>query len=727
MYKYILLAMLLPKCLLAQTDTTFKIKELNEVFISVNKLAIPIKEIPSQVMSLSKTEIKLFNQATTADLLQYTGQVNVQRSQGGGGSPVIRGFEANRVMMAIDGIRINNAIFRGGHLQNVLRIDQQHVETVEINFGPSNTMFGSDALGGVMNFITVSPKLNTVGGDAMVRYSTALNEKTGGLSFNIGGKKWASFTSYSFSDFGDVIQGNSRSNKYPTFGQRVYYQAFINGKDSMILNKDVNEQVGSSFHQYNFFNKVKFIQNDFNTHTFTINYTGTGDVPRYDRLSEIDNTGKLRFAEWYYGPEKWQLYAYQFNHFFRDTKFVEEFKLTASYQAFDESRQSRRWNSSNLKSQREKVKVYGIVADFHKQTKRHTIVFGADAYFNNVNSTADITNIRTAIVSPADTRYPGGPTTMNYFGAFFQDHIILKQEKWYFNTGLRLNATQLSANFNDTTFFPFPFSGVKQTSSAFCANLGVVYLPFAQTKLALNVANGFKTPNVDDLTKVFESVPGLLIVPNPDLNPENTISAELNCSQTIKKLTIAAGGYYNAIGDMIVLTRSNFQGQDSINYDGTPSAILANENKNRGFIYGFYTQFKWAINEQLKFIANYNYTYGRIVNDTAAVPLDHIQPAFGNVMAQWQLGKWLVEGSILFNGEKKIKDYLLNAEDNERYATPTGMPAWQSFNARISFAITQHLNLQLACENILDQNYRVFASGISAPGRNYRCTVRFNF
>ncbi|MEO0312603.1 MAG: hypothetical protein RIQ89_2260, partial [Bacteroidota bacterium] len=229
MYKYILLAMLLPKCLLAQTDTTFKIKELNEVFISVNKLAIPIKEIPSQVMSLSKTEIKLFNQATTADLLQYTGQVNVQRSQGGGGSPVIRGFEANRVMMAIDGIRINNAIFRGGHLQNVLRIDQQQVETVEINFGPSNTMFGSDALGGVMNFITVSPKLNTVGGDAMVRYSTALNEKTGGLSFNIGGKKWASFTSYSFSDFGDVIQGNSRSNKYPTFGQRVFYQAFING------------------------------------------------------------------------------------------------------------------------------------------------------------------------------------------------------------------------------------------------------------------------------------------------------------------------------------------------------------------------------------------------------------------------------------------------------------------------------------------------------------------
>ena len=73
-----------------------------------------------------------------------------------------------------------------------------------------------------------------------------------------------------------------------------------------------------------------------------------------------------------------------------------------------------------------------------------------------------------------------------------------------------------------------------------------------------------------------------------------------------------------------------------------------------------------------------------------------------------------------YNGWKHIDDYYLNGEDNEQYATPEGMPSWWTLNLRAQYQVNQYLLIQAACENILDANYRVFASGISAPGTVYR-------
>jgi hemoglobin/transferrin/lactoferrin receptor protein len=82
---------------------------------------------------------------------------------------------------------------------------------------------------------------------------------------------------------------------------------------------------------------------------------------------------------------------------------------------------------------------------------------------------------------------------------------------------------------------------------------------------------------------------------------------------------------------------------------------------------------------------------------------------------------------INYNGWKKLKNYNLSGEDNEQYAPQEGMPAWFTVNFRASYKIYEMFTLQAGVDNIFDTQYRTFASGINAPGRNIFASVRFQF
>lgn len=306
--KYIYLLMLLPFGVLAQIDSTEKNISLNEVVVSGSKFEAQRGTIPNQISLISKNQIAFQNTPNTGDLLINSGNVFVQKSQGGGGSPVLRGFESSRVLVVVDGIRMNNAIYRAGHLQNVLRIDQSMLDRAEILFGPSSVIYGSDALGGVMSFKSKNPTLDKISASAYTRYSSAWNEKTVHADVNLGFKKFGSLTSITYSDFGDLIQGDKRTDKFPDFGKRLFYAERIDGKDTKVTNSDYNKQVGSGYSQYDILQKFMFQQSEKAKHTINLQYSNSSDVPRYDRLTEVSGTNP-RFSEWYYGPKKgfWRL------------------------------------------------------------------------------------------------------------------------------------------------------------------------------------------------------------------------------------------------------------------------------------------------------------------------------------------------------------------------------------------------------------------------------------
>jgi hemoglobin/transferrin/lactoferrin receptor protein len=715
----------------AQTDTS-KHLTLNEFVLSANKFAENKKNVAQQIKRIDKKEITWAMPQTTATLLEQNGGVFVQRSQAGGGSVVLRGFEASRTLMIVDGVRMNNAIYRAGHLQNIITVDNNILDNVEIMYGPASTVHGSDALGGAVLMNTISPSLAENGrsqfnANVMTRYSSANNEGTGHVHFNLGFRKIAFLTSVTYSKFGDLRQGSHSNPFYGSFGMRNEYVERINGVDSIITNPDPHVQKYSGYSQVDLLEKISFKQNDHICHNLNLQFSNSSNVPRYDRLTDI-RTGKLRYAEWYYGPQQRAMTAYTLNA--TGLKgFVNEIVAGVNYQAIEESRHQRSRGSNALQSRTENVDVIGYNVDFRKMMKRHEITFGTDGQYNKVRSTAKEVDIVTSKEKSLDTRYPDGGSTM-YYGALYAAHIFkFNHNKLVLNDGIRLIYVSLNSKFNDTTFFPFPFKTASQNNTAVSGNLGLAYMPFERWRFAVNGSTGFRSPNVDDMAKVFESAAGAsLFVPNPNLKPEYTYNLDLGVTYIVNDvLKIEATGFYTWFKDAIIADKFTLNGKDSVMYNGKMTAVMASQNKAKAYIYGFNASLSARLGMGVTFYSTVTSTYGRYVNAAVVeVPLDHIPPVFGKTSLMYEHNKFMTEAYALYNGWKYLKDYSPSGEDNLTYATAQGMPSWYTINVRAGYKFNPNLSVQLALENILDQNYRTFSSGISSPGRNFVVTLRGN-
>jgi hemoglobin/transferrin/lactoferrin receptor protein len=158
--------------------------------------------------------------------------------------------------------------------------------------------------------------------------------------------------------------------------------------------------------------------------------------------------------------------------------------------------------------------------------------------------------------------------------------------------------------------------------------------------------------------------------------------------------------------------------------------VQAMQNKDRAYIYGFSSGFEMAFTKELSFKGTINYTYGRYENvkTSTVVPLDHIPPVFGQTSLFYKKKKFAAEFYVRYNGAKRSSEYSNSGEDNAQYSADAVngyMPAWMTVNARVSADLYKGLKLALSCENITDVRYRVFASGINAPGRNFLISLRY--
>jgi hemoglobin/transferrin/lactoferrin receptor protein len=716
----------------------FAQKTIKEIVISGSKFDAEKKEVAQTIDVISSKELKFNSFGNTGDVLQNTGTISVQQSQNGGGSPIIRGFEANRLGIVVDGVRMNTAIFRGGHLQNVLRIDNGQLDRAEVFYGAGSTLYGSDALGGVMNFQTLKPQLNTgFKGNAFARYASASEEKTGGFTLQYGSSKFASVTSFTYTDFGNLMMGNLRDPQFGNWGKRLYSQARIDEKDVMVANPNPNEQLGTGYIQYNILQKFLFQPSVKTSHTINFQYSNSSDINRYDRLTETadktsrnenPNTNKFSNAEWYYGPEARLMAAYTLNHSLNNG-FADKMRLTAAYQNYKESRNTRRFGNNNLTSQRENVDIASINLDFSKKLRNHSFSYGLEGVINWVASSAVQWNITTGKVTNATTRYPDGGSQTGSYSIYAQDIWEVTKDLAYINLGARYSYNTISATVNDTSR---KYGSFEISNSAYSFNAGLSLLPSKNNKIALNISSGYRTPNLDDVSKIFDEQ--LFIqVNNPDVKPEMAINFEVNSWNKIAEdLTLEAGAYYTTMTDYIINQVTSVNGSSTTIVDGNTYTYQTLGNASTAKIMGAYGSMKLKMGKYFDMFANVNYTYGRVrmTPTSDEIPLDHIPPMSGKFGLQYHISKLNSELSVLFNGAKNAVDYSKSGEDNiDKSADAINgfTPAWYVLNMRTSYDFSKRLTAQVALDNIFDTYYRVFASGIASPGRNLRFTLRTSF
>jgi hemoglobin/transferrin/lactoferrin receptor protein len=706
---------------------TIKSQNIEEIKINSKKITIDKNQTPSQIEIFTKEKIEFQNYQNTADILANSGSLFVQKSQQGGGSPVIRGFESSRILLLVDGVRMNNLIFRAGHLQNVITVDENFLETVLVQYGPTSSLYGSDALGGSINMLTKNAKLGTgLSGNVNTRYSSVNEEKSGYFDLNYGAENFASLTAFSYNDFGNLKMGRTKNHNGGFFGERNTYVETINGIDVLVTNENKYSQVGSAYKQYNLMQKFIYQTQKGFKHNVNFQYSTTSDINRYDRLTDKSSTG-LKSAEWYYGPQKRLLGVYSLE---KENVFLNtDFKLDAGYQNVEESRRNRNFGNYNLQNRIEKVAVYSLAGNFETKLKKGNLYYGIENYYDDLKSTAFKNNLNTGLVVPLDTRYPNGRNNM-----MRNDIYISYSSKRYiatnFSMGVRIGYANLNSIINDNTILPLPFTEIKQQNLTYSGNIGLVHNASENFILKTNISTGFRVPNIDDLAKIFESGNGTLIVPNKNLKPEQTITGDLGfvLKSKTKKHQFDATYFYTQLYDAIVTEAFTFNGSNTFDFGGGDiRTIIANQNLGQAFVTGVNGNIKTTIAKNFQFNGSYNFTLGRVTTEENKRPLDHIPPYFGKLGFNYAPSWATFEAYMLFNGKKHLKEYSTSGEDNLVYAPIGGTPAWETYNFKAASKQMQGFTLFAGMENILDTQYRNFASGINAGGRNIYGGAKYSF
>ena len=725
------MVLLLPFLGLSQTPKDSSVTVLKEVVLTPNRWKQTANEVPQKVTVINSSAVALQNPQTAADLLTISGKVFMQKSQQGGGSPMIRGFATNRLLYSIDGVRMNTAIFRGGNIQNVISLDGFVIDKTEIVFGPGSVMYGSDAIGGVMSFQTLTPRFSLedktrVSGSAVSRISSANEEKTAHFDVNVGWKKWALVTSISSNNFGDLRMGSHGPEEY----LRPFYVQRQNGVDVVVTNEDPLVQKPTAYSQINVMQKVRFAPNENWDIQYGLHFSETSSYSRYDRHIRYDNDGLPRYGEFNYGPQKWIMNNFMISHK-KATTLYDALEIRLAHQFFEESRISRSINKPKRQTRIEKVNAYSFNADFTKAINKKNIVFyGLEYILNDVDSEGIDTNIITGVNSVGPARYP--QAIWQSIGVYLNNEFKVS-EKTVFQAGLRYNQFILKADF-DTTFYPFPFTEANINKGSLTASAGIVYSPTENWILSSNLGSAFRAPNVDDIGKIFDSEPGSVVVPNPNLNAEYASNLDVNVARKFgKNIKVDVSAYYTLLQNAMVRRDFTLNGSSEIIYDGELSQVQAIQNAAKANVYGFQAGIEVKSPSGFNFSTDLNFQKGEEELDNGdKSPSRHAAPFFGISRIGYETSNFDFQVNVQFSDAVNFSDLAEEEKGKtEIYAKDKDgnpySPSWYTLNFKTLYQLTNNFTITAGLENITDQRYRPYSSGIVSPGRNFILALRAKF
>lgn len=721
-------------------------QNLDEVILSVARSESNVNQIAEKVSVIKSEDLFLSSPASGAELLELSPGVRVQKSQGGGGSPIIRGFEANRVLIVVDGVRMNNAIYRSGHLQNAITIDPNNIERAEVIFGSSSVGYGSDAMGGVIHYYTKNPVLKDsekIRSSFTTNFTSANQGVSNNFTTNYSSDQWGSISSLSISKFGDIKMGKNRNHGFnswgltPIFSKNSRYSYYA--EPSTNLNENI--QKNTEYSQIDLFQKFLIKIGDTNLLNINIQFSESSDIDRFDQLS-IPKENSLKFSEWYYGPQKRLLISPSLK-IFPGRKFMKKGMITFGFQSIKESRIKRKFESFNRSHQLEDLKVFSLNGDFDTSFDNgHSISYGAETTYNYNYSKAydqileiqgnQVIGLSNKFAIP--TRYPSKGSSYTSFASYLNWSWNMS-EFFTFNVGTRLTFTGLKASWNDVISVNPQLSEVSLDTKALTTTVSIKLRPSKRIQINTVLSSGFRNPNIDDIGKIRENN-GLLVVPNTFLKPEYAYNLDLGIDfkSLDNKNYISVRGFSTIIsrhigrGEYVVFSDITTPDLSTIIYNQEEVSTIANKNLGNRFIHGFSIDGFSKIIRYLK--VDYGLTYTKGDNNEAYGPLPSISPLFGSIAMSYSKKNINLKAIYKFSEAKAPGEYSFGGEDgldetpftinSEGLISFLGTPKWSDFSIYGSKNISSTVTLRLGLTNIFDSHYRTFASGISAPGRSFQ-------
>ncbi len=682
---------------------------LDELVITASRFVELQHTVPQVVSVVSRRRIRDRQAVQTPEVLREEAGIFVQKTNQGGGSPTLRGLRANKVLLLIDGIRMNNATYRGGNLQYLNTVDPFVLERIEVVHGPVSVLYGSDALGGVIHLMTREPRMGGRGvrfsGVVNTAFSTADRNRSLHVGLEGGGRNWGLLLSGSYRKFGDITRG--------TRGGEVLMQRLRN--DTRRPHWLPKVQRPNRYEARDLTAKFKWKLHPALEWSLVYQLDRQPSVPRYD----VHEVGK--YEQWNYEPQERDL-AYSHLRWQAANPFFHQARLTLSWHRQYERRLRRKPLSSWQIRDDFRTNTFGLQLQFSRLLgKNQLFVYGAEAYFDRVSSLSFDRYIYTGETRPRAPIFPDD-SQFNRFGIYSQLELR-PHRRWKVDAGARWSTFRLTAPFAADDAVIAQLGALHHASGAVTFSLGTLWELRQDLSLVANVAQGFRAPNLDDISKFGPGKGGAFYdVPNPALQPEHNLSFDVGVKMQSSHARLQAAFFYSHLSDLMIRRPAEFFGKQFIVEGEDSLRVFRKENAGRAYTTGFTVNFERSLGQNWLLRGWLGYTYGQDL--THDEPLSAIPPLNGGAALRWRGAKIWGEFLLRFAAEQN----RLSPEDEEDLRIPEGgTPGWRTFNLRFGSELTEKLSLRGGVMNLLDENYREHLSGFNAPGRSYALQIEFRW
>jgi len=719
---------------------------LEELVVAQYDLCDNYFEVSNMTSRIGTDELSFSIGRTIAEIISDEGNLPIRKGYASDGNLIIRGLSNNKILYMVDGIRVNNAVSGNGIFDFFSELPINAINQIDVIYGPSSVLFGSDAMGGVIRFTTRAPKLSDsdrvlVFGNGQAGLSTADKGRNASFDFNFGKLKWASFTAVSAQSFGNIKTGAnkkpmvSNQSQLPNWGLKPSYSEYMNEKDTMFLNSNPEILIGSGYSKYNLLQKVLFTPNQLLDITAGVHFTSIGEVNRTDLLNYQTNN-KPVYAEAKLPPRTalngiLQVLSKKENNFYT------YLNATLAYGLQNQHRVSRLYNNKYRLHNEENITTTALNLDFIKLVNNvNKLNYGLEYNYNTVASDAWTEHIIDRSIDNALTLYPNGGSENSSYAVYLNYNWLLATSITV-TGGIRYNYVELISNFKHAELFSLPSPSIEIRTGAPAANIGFSTNIVETIKLNVLGSSGYRIPNLNDYG-IVRLDNNFVRVPNAKLQPEYNYSVEAGLHFSfLDELSFYTSAYHTWVRNAMLLAPFTFDnGANTIVFNGVTynTIAFANTGKaslkgvNFGFVFdsrGIDPKPSVRIKNKLRILGTVNWVTGA-ETDTKE-PLPYVSPVFGNLTVQGIIDGLKLESYVNFQAKKSIDEISLYDTRALIEATTNGYPAWYTINLRSSYRLNRNFEVQLALENLTNVHYRTFGSGISEHGFNISLCLSVSF